>query len=100
MIMDAEADFATAIGRLKLSKATVLLLHLAAQGHVWRNKDRQWVASTVHASRQVQNRISHLINKGLLSATYESEFPVVTELGRKFLEANPMKKVLSSRVIR
>lgn len=85
--------------RHKLSKATLLLLHLAAQGQVWRNKEGKWVASTPHASRQVQDRINGLIGKGLLSATFEKNFPEVTEDGWAYVKQFPISDVLGIKKI-
>lgn len=87
------------LSKYKLSDATLLLLHLAAQGHVWRNKEGKWVASTVHASRVVHERINSLVGKGFLSATFETSFPSVTEEGKAYLQAHPMRDVLSRRKI-
>jgi hypothetical protein len=83
----------------KLSDATLLLLHLAQQGHVWRNDEGRWVASTVHTSRVVHDRINALIGKGFLSATFEANFPKVTQEGEKYLAAHPVREVLSRNKI-
>jgi hypothetical protein len=85
---------------LKLSKGSLLLLHLASIGHVWRGPDRRWVASTLHTSRVVDARINHLIGRGALRATFEQNFLEVTEAGMQYLRDHPLEDALNLRVIR
>ncbi len=79
--------------RFKLSKGSLLLLHLAEQGHVWRGDDNEWVASTVHNKRNVDLRVKRMIFDGVLTATYADEFPRLTELGRRYLADHPLDDV-------
>jgi hypothetical protein len=78
--------------KYKLSKATMLLLHLAAQGHVWRGA-QGWMASTPHSGQLVHDRIESLIFKGLLSAG--TNFVTLTDLGREYVAAFPVDELLS-----
>lgn len=82
--------------RVKLSQGSLLLLHLAAVGHVWRGKKREWVASTQRNKRNVDMRICKLIDQGMLQATYESSFPELTDLGRQYLRDHPLGEVLKT----
>lgn len=85
--------------RITLSRGSLLLLHLAALGHVWRDFDDRWVASTVHDKRCVDMRVKKLINQGMLSARFDESFPKITELGRRYLAANPIEHALQARSI-
>lgn len=86
--------------RVKLSQGSLLLLHLAAVGHVWRDFDGNWVASTVHTKRNVSIRIRKLIHQGMLEAKYSDNFPKITEPGREYLRQHPLKDVLQAKVLR
>lgn len=86
--------------RFTLSRGSLLLLHLAAVGHVWRDFDGKWVASTVHTKRCVTVRVQKLVGQGVLEAKYSDSFPKVTELGRRYLNAYPIKDALQARTIR
>lgn len=79
---------------LKLSKGSLLLLHLVAAGHVWRDDQGLWVASTVHTKRDVDARITRMVGQGVLMATFESYFPVVTEMGKRYLDDHPLATVI------
>lgn len=84
--------------RVKLSKGSLLLLHLAEQGHVWRDGQRRWVASTQHNKRVVDLRINNLINRGILRATYRDNFPTVTSLGLCYLNDHPVQDLLNTEI--
>ncbi len=86
--------------RVKLSKGSLLLLHLAAAGHVWRDDKGFWVASTERTKRNVQMRISKLIHQGVLIANHKDSFPRVTALGEKYMIDNPLEDVLQATTIR
>jgi hypothetical protein len=86
--------------RLKLSKGSLLLLHLVAIGHVWRGGDRRWVASTLHTSRVVDMRIKHMIGQGVLRATFEQNFLEITEIGLQYLRDHPIEDALGHKHIR
>lgn len=80
--------------RFKLSKGSLLLLHLAAVGHVWRDSRREWVASTERNKRNVDMRVQKMIHLGVLSATYSDNFLEITELGRQYMQDYPLDDVL------
>jgi hypothetical protein len=88
------------IYRVKLSKGALLLLHLAAVGHVWRDFNGSWVASTVHTKRCVDQRVKKLIDQGMLSARFDESFPKVTEMGRMYLRDHPVEKALQAKSLR
>lgn len=88
------------INRITLSRGSLLLLHLAAQGHVWRGFDGNWMASTVHTKRDVSKRIHKLISQGMLSAKYDENFPKITELGRRYLQDHPIEDALQAKMLR
>lgn len=83
-----------------LSKGSLLLLHLVAMGHVWRDDRGLWVASTLHTKRNVDRRINNMIGKGILCATYRDQFPRLTESGHLYLQDHPLADALSATVIR
>lgn len=85
---------------LRLSKGSLLLLHLAAAGHVWRDDRGLWVASTLHTKRNVDNRINKMISQGVLLATFEQSFLYITETGKRYLQDHPLDEVLQAKVIR
>jgi hypothetical protein len=80
--------------RIKLSKGSLLLLHLADAGHVWRSGN-QWVASTTSSKRNVTLRIDNLINRGFMRATFEDNFLTITDLGRRYMADHPVEEMLS-----
>ena len=85
--------------QLKLSKGSLLLLHLVALGHVWRDAKGFWVASTDHTKRNVHLRISNMIRQGVVTATYRDQFPRLTEDGLAYLRENPLRDVLAAKRI-
>ena len=85
---------------LKLSKGSLLLLHLAAAGHVWRGQKGLWYASTENAKRNVDMRINKMINIGVLSATYQDNFLTITDMGRRYLDENPIDDFMKASIIR
>lgn len=80
--------------QIKLSKGSLLLLHLAAAGHVWRDKNGFWVASTERSKRNVQLRISRMIHQGVLDADHRSYFPRLTQDGEQYLRDHPLEDAL------
>lgn len=88
------------IFRFRLSKGSLLLLHLAAAGHVWRDDNGRWVATTLHTKRNVDLRIGKLISLGVLRATYEDSFLTLTDLGLAYLREHPMDDALQATMIR
>lgn len=85
---------------VKLSKGSLLLLHLAAAGHVWRDSRGFWVASTLHTKRNVHLRIIKIISQGMLVATFRDNFPRVTEMGKRYLRDHPVEDALQAKTIR
>lgn len=86
--------------RFRLSKGSLLLLHLADMGHVWRDDCGEWVASTVHTKRKVDIRVKKMIYQGVLEAKYTDHFPRVTQLGRQYLQEHPLQDPLLVEEIR
>lgn len=84
--------------RVKLSKGSLLLLHLAAAGHVWRGAKGLWVASTEHGMRVVDLRITNMIGKGILTATYKDNFPTLTGVGLEYLRDHPVSDLLKAEI--
>ena len=78
----------------KLSKRALLLLSLAAAGHVWRDDKGFWVASTPNSKRNVHLRISGMIRQGMLEADHRSHFPRLTRDGQQYLRDHPLEDVL------
>lgn len=83
---------------IKLSRASTMLLHLAATGHVWRDDKGFWVASTPNSKRNVHLRISTMIGRGLLEATYKDQFPRATRLGQEYLRDHPVDDALEREI--
>jgi len=83
---------------LKLSQGSLLLLHLAAAGHVWRDERKGWVASTERNKRVVDERIKKMIDQGVLSATYQDNFPKVTARGQLYMDEHPIEGILQRQV--
>lgn len=83
--------------RVKLSKGSLLLLYLALKGHVWRD-GKHWVASTERNKRNVDLRVTKLIDQGMLSATYKDNFPKVTQLGMDYMKDHPLQGVLQTLI--
>lgn len=81
--------------RVKLPKGS-LLLHLAEQGHVWRDGQRRWVASTLHTKRVVDMRIQKMVDQGMLTATYKDNFPTLTGVGLEYLRDHPVSDLLKA----
>lgn len=79
---------------VKLSKGSLLLLHLAASGHVWRGEGGLWFASTLHTKRNVDRRINKMIDQGVLRATSRQNFPEVTPMGRMLIADSPLPRPL------
>lgn len=90
----------TAPRYMRLSKGSLLLLHLVAAGHVWRDDRGLWVASTQRTKRNVDFRIKNMIDKGFLLATYRDNFPRLTQHGSQYLAENPLENVLAATTIR
>lgn len=86
--------------RIKLSQGSLLLLHLAAMGHVWRDHRGLWVASTIHTKRNVDFRIKKMISQGVLVANYRDNFPALTDLGSRYLHDHPLEDALQAKTIR
>lgn len=80
----------------KLSKGSLLLLHLAAAGHLWRDSSGRWVASTPNSKRDVHDRTEKMIEQGLLSDQGRN-FLELTELGKQYLRDHPVQDVLAGR---
>jgi hypothetical protein len=98
--LEEQREEVTGAFRFKLSKGSLLLLHLAAAGHVWRDEQRQWVASTLHTKRNVDIRIKKMIDQGVLEATFETSFPKVTPLGQRYMQLHPVQDALQEKIIR
>lgn len=84
--------------RIKLSQASLLLLHLVEAGHVWRDKDGFWVASTERNKRNVHLRIVNMAARGLVLTRYNRQFPEVTEDGRQLLRQHPIPDLLQHKI--
>jgi hypothetical protein len=78
----------------KLPKGRLLLLHMAAAGHVWRDERGFWVATTPKFKRNVHLRIVKLVHLGYLKTDYKAIFPTLTERGRDYLNAHPLSEVI------
>lgn len=85
--------------RFKLSKGSLILLHLVAANRIERVNGR-WVARTHHSNRDVTLRVNKMVNTGVLSATFEQPHPQLTEWGRRYLADHPLEDVLNIKVIR
>lgn len=79
---------------VKLSKGSILLLHLVAAGHVWRDDRGFWVASTERNKRNVHLRIIKLEYRGLIKTRMDRQFPELTQLGNQCLSQNPVENLL------
>lgn len=79
---------------VKLSKGSILLLHLVAAGHVWRDDQGFWVASTERNKRNVHLRIIRLERRGLVRTHIQQSFPELTELGNTVVMANPVDSLI------
>lgn len=86
--------------RIKLSKGSLLLLHMAAVGHVWRDSKGIWVASTEHTKRVVDNSVQKMISQGVLIATYKDNFPKLTRVGEMYLKEHPVSELLQHRRVK
>lgn len=84
---------------VKLSKGSLLLLHLVAAGHVWRDDKGLWAASTLHTRRNVHLRICKIVSQGMLTTNYHSHFPTLTELGKQYLRDHPVEDALQAKTI-
>lgn len=85
--------------RFKLSKGSLILLHLVAAQRVHRDQGR-WIATTHHSRRDVTFRIDRMVNQRVLWSSYLQDKPVLTPLGRQYLEDHPLEDVLNIKVIR
>lgn len=86
--------------RLKLSQGSLLLLHLVAMGHVWRDSKGRWVASTERDKRVVDERIQKMVHQGFLVATYADNFPKLSGVGQRYLKDHPLDEVLRLNPLR
>lgn len=81
---------------VRLSKGSILLLHLVRAGHVWRGDGGLWMASTERNKRNVHLRVMNLERRGLIVTRFDRSFPELTDLGRQCLNDNPVENVLEA----